>query len=513
MIPVLTVSQMRAVDKETIGGDVAVGYSLMVKAGTGIADVAKKYLLNNMDKEIAIFCGKGNNGGDGYVAGKILLDEGCKVMCYSLCPIDELKGECKIAFNEYSAKIGNVMVLDDIADIGELSKTGLIIDAMLGTGLKGDPHGLYALTIDAINKAAVPVIAIDTPSGLDNDTAIPGKPCINASITVTMGFPKIGLLFYPGKQYVGELIIEDLGYSEKVVNQYKDDLYYSDGRTMAQFLPPRKPYGSKIDHGLALLICGSRGMAGSAALASEAALRTGCGMTHLAIPESLMNILSIKLTETVLHPLYETSQGTSAVSAFEQIAGLSRKMHAICIGPGLSHENSTSQLVRKLIKEIKLPAVLDADGLNAFRGMTQDLKGHAGELLITPHRGEWVRLFGDLSAEPVEAVRQMKHVAKEFGITILLKGSPTIVVCQDGASFILPFGNSALATAGTGDVLSGIIVSLIAQGASVKESALLGVYIQGNAGMIASEKFGEHSVIASDVVSMIYKVICNLAGK
>jgi ADP-dependent NAD(P)H-hydrate dehydratase / NAD(P)H-hydrate epimerase len=510
MIPVLTVSQMRDIDERAIAGNLTIGYSLMVKAGIGLCAAVKELMNDRGLGEIAIFCGKGNNGGDGYVAGRMLLDAGYKVMCFSLCETDELLDESKVAFNEYCARKGNVLILNDTADVSDLSRFRLIIDAMLGTGLKGDPRGLYALVIEAVNACGVPVIAVDTPSGLNNDTGIPGNPCIRATTTVTMGYPKIGLYFYPGKAFVGKLIIQDLSYPDEIVAGGKLSIFYPSFKRLRKSLPSRHPDGSKIDHGLALLICGSKGMTGSAALVAEAALRSGCGMVHLASAESLIPVLSIKLTEPVLHPLYETTAGSISFSSIEQIRELSINKNALCIGPGLTHDSDTTRLVREVIKSIDLPAVLDADGLNAFKEYTEELKDHAGTLVITPHRGEWVRLFGALSQEPSGMIEQLKSKSDEYKMTILLKGNPTLVVDSDGTAYILPYGNSALATAGTGDVLSGIIVSLIAQGATALDAAILGSYIQGEAGTIASKRLGEHSVIARDVVGTIYRVIKRL---
>jgi ADP-dependent NAD(P)H-hydrate dehydratase / NAD(P)H-hydrate epimerase len=345
---------------------------------------------------------------------------------------------------------------------------------------------------------------------LNNDSGIPGTPCINASVTVTMGFPKTGLYFYPGKTNVGKLVIQDLGYPDEIVNAKKPTLFIPTPERLSALLPPRRPAGSKFDHGLALLVCGSRGLAGSATLVANAAMRTGCGMTHLAAPESIVSILSNKLTETVIHPLPETGAGTPGRGALPAIMELAKTMHAVCIGPGISHTDETGELVRALVSSCKLPMVLDADGINAYKGRAQELASHAGDLVITPHRGEWRRLFGDLPAEPVKAVEALKEKAREFRMTILLKGNPTIAADPDGNGYILPFGNSALAKAGSGDVLSGIIVSLAAQGASGTHAAILGAYLHGEAGTAASAQLGEYSVIPSDVVNFLHVVIRKL---
>jgi len=283
-----------------------------------------------------------------------------------------------------------------------------------------------------------------------------------------------------------------------------------DSGFLRRALPARKEHGSKYDHGLALLVCGSRGMSGSAALAAEAALRTGCGMVHLAVPESLVDVLAVKVTEPVLHPLAETVSGSSAASALNEILSLSERMDALCIGSGLSRDAETALLVRELVGKINKPTVLDADGLNAFAGYLPEFAKHAGEIVITPHMGEWKRLFCELPDNIVGRINTLKDLAARYNINILLKGSPSIAAGAKGDAFLLPYGNSSLAKAGTGDVLSGIIVSLMAQGCPCFEAAVLGAYLHGEAGRLASKKFTEYGVLASDLMRHIPKVIKNI---
>ncbi len=507
MIPVFSTSAMRAIDHSTINGDITTGYSLMLEAGMGLFEEAKKMISFRDGASITVFCGKGNNGGDGYVAGKMLLEAGYSVMCYSLCELEALTGEAKIALNEYLARKGNVLVINEVEDIEALSSCDLIIDAILGTGIKGDPHGLCAAVIHRINVSGMPVLSVDTPSGLNCDNGVPGNPCVKAKATVTMGFPKLGLLFAPGKAYVGKLVTKNLGYPEENVVENSESVFCAVAEQMHKILPQRKQFGAKFEHGLALMVCGSRGMSGAATLSSTAAMRIGCGMVHLAIPQSLLDVMSTKVTEPVLHPVSETSSGTPSADSLKEIVNLLKGKNAICIGPGISHHPQTSVMVRELVKGVNVPAVLDADGLNAFVGHTDELKEHGGELLITPHRGEWKRLFGQLSAEPSEIIKKLRAVASDFNLTILLKGNPTIVVENTGKVIIAPFGNSALATAGSGDVLSGIIVSLIAQGASVVDSAILGQFVFGEAGTMAAGDLTEYSVMAGDIPSYIPRII------
>lgn len=503
MNPVLSVAQMRTVDLKAIGNDPAVGYRYMQKAGMGLFHATRELVPDPSAGEIAVVCGKGNNGGDGYVTARLLCDEGYHVMCFSLVPVEQLGGESLLAYNEFIASKGNVLILDDIADVPHPSRFVLVIDALLGTGIKGNPHGLYAALIDVINSSTTPVLSADTPSGLDNDTGIPGKPCIKAAATVSMGFSKPGHYFYPGKEYTGKLIVEDLKYPDDIVFSVQPGLHTPSIEDLRTYLPRRHPAGSKYDHGLSLLIGGSPGMTGSISLMAEAALRCGCGMVHCGFPEALSDILSVKLTEPVLHALPQTSSRTLDKAAIEPILSMAVSMQALCIGPGLTHESSTTHLVRDVIARCLLPTVLDADGINAFKGYAEMLKHHSGDLVITPHKGEYERVFGQLAQRPLDRITQIRKTADTFNLTILLKGNPTLVAASGKPVVLLPFGSSALAKAGSGDVLSGIITSLIAQGTGVTEAAILGAYLHGCAGVAAAETTSEYSVVARDIVERI----------
>ncbi len=503
MIPVLTVSHMRALDKRAIGGNVAAGYSFMQRAGEGLFEAVKKMAPDKHAGDIAVICGKGNNGGDGFVVSRLLLEAQYRVMCVGLCSPDELRGEARLAYDDYAACGGNFLLLDDLGDLGDLSRCALVIDALLGSGLRGDPHGLIAEVIEAVNRCGAPVLAVDTPSGLDNDSGVPGSPCIRAKVTVTMGFPKVGALFFPGKSFVGELRVKDLGYPREILDEIRPDAFLPTREAMLGLLPPRKPSGSKFDHGLVGLVCGSSGMIGSAVLSTMAALRTGCGMAHLFCPKSSLAPLSAHLVEAVLHAVDETPAGKPALCAAAAIKEASRAYQSMCIGPGISHDDETMRLVRELVETAALPVVLDADGINAFKGDASALKKHAGELIVTPHRGEWERLFSPLPDRPADRIALLRETAREYEMTVLCKGPPTIVADKRGGVWIVPQGNSGMATAGCGDVLAGCIASLAAQGCRPEDAAVLGAYIHGRAGEIASGRYGEYSMIAGDLLDAL----------
>ena len=378
--------------------------------------------------------------------------------------------------------------------------------------MRGNPHGLAAEVIEAVNRSGVPVLAVDTPSGLDGDSGTPGNPCMRAHTTVTMGFPKLGAFFYPGKSFVGDLLIKDLAYPRVILDEAHPTVFLPTKEKMRAMMPPRKPAGSKFDHGLVGLICGSSGMTGSAVLSSMAALRTGCGMAHLFCPASCLTPLSSHLVEVVLHTVDETLEGRPALSAASLIHEAALKYQAMCIGPGISHEGETMRLVRELVATTTLPIVLDADGINAFKGCAPDLKRRAGKLIITPHRGEWERLFPPLPDLPADRIKALCETAADYGMTILYKGFPTMVAGTDGTACLLPFGTSGMATAGCGDVLAGCIASLAGQGCPPFDAAVLGAYIHGRAGEIASKRYGEYSMIAGDLLSALPAAIQTIIG-
>ncbi len=503
MIPVVTTAEMRRIDEQAIQGDVATGFSYMQKAGMGLYDTVSQMGLSRNSDEIAIVCGKGNNGGDGYVVGRLLLDKGYYVMCFGLCEGESLTGEARRAFNEYIAKEGNYFHIDDAADLEGFGRYSLIIDALLGTGVQGNPRGLFAEVIKVINLSGKPVVAVDTPSGLNNDTGQPAHPAVKADYTVTMGYPKIGQLFYPGRSLIGKLVIKDLGYPLEIAERNSSGLYLPAQGDFEKLVPPRKPAGSKFDHGLVCMLCGSRGMTGSAELAAMAALRSGCGMVHCAVPESIVPVLSAKVTEPVLHAFAETPEGSLASSNSDALLQLASSMQAALIGPGISHSSDTSKLVRELLVTISIPVVLDADGINAFKGYTKKLKKHAHDVILTPHKKEWERLFDLPPSEPAALINTIAQKAQEFSMTVIFKGNPSIVASPVGKVVVLPVGNSGMATAGSGDVLSGIVVSLMAQGCTPFDAAVLGTAIHGFSGEIASKAVGEYSVIASDLTNNI----------
>jgi len=509
--PVVTVAQMRAIDTAAIRGDTAVGWGYMRRAAEGLAREARGLLPSA--GRAAVVCGKGNNGGDGYAAGALLYHAGFRVVAMGLCGRDELAGEALAAFDECARAGAEIRRVKGAADLRDLGQFDLVIDAVLGSGLSGNPSGLAAAAIEAMNACGKPVVAADTPSGLDCDTGTPGSPCVRAALTVTMGFAKLGQLFHPGRACVGRLVVQDLSYPADIVARHAGRVYRPTAADLRPLLPPRRPGGSKFDHGVVVMAAGSRGMLGSATLASTAALRSGCGMVHAAVASGILDVLAAKVTEVVLHAMPQTRAGSLSATAHDGIARLAERAQCACIGPGLSHDPSTLRLVRRLVATLACPVVLDADGINAYKGCGAELADHRAPLAITPHAGEWERLFGAMPPRPAEMVEQLRRRASECRMTVLFKGSPTVVAVPDGDVYVLDVGNSGLATAGSGDVLTGLIAGLAAQGAALEHAALLGCWLHGRSADLAAAGLTEYCLIASDLLAHLPGAFRELPGQ
>lgn len=523
MIPILTVEQMRNLDQDTICGDQDISYEYMRRAAHGLFEAISELLPNRhfgdiqISENILIVCGKGNNGGDGYLLAKYLLEAGYRVKCFSLARVEEIKTEAKKAYEEYLEVGGSWTLVQTVADMEDFTEqvdsSSVIVDALFGTGVTRAPEGLYADLIKIINDARATILAVDTPSGMDNNNGSVADCCIKANMTVSMGYPKLGSFFYPARANVGSLLIKDLDYPQNLLEKNSSDIFFMTNEEVKAMLPSRKIDGSKFDHGLTLMICGSRSMTGAAVLSSMSALRSGAGMVFLAAPSSSVPIIANHLIEVVLHGINESSEGNPSIGAAHQCLELAERVDALCIGPGISHKEETIGLVKELVSKLDKPIVLDADGINAYKDCLEELKVHKSEMVLTPHAGEFERLFAKLPDNPIAKIDMLKSYAREYNITILLKGMPTIVVDPHGRAYILPYGNSGMATAGSGDVLSGIITSFIAQGKSTTEAAILGAFVHGDAGNKAKDKYGEYSMIASDILEKLPLAISVLASQ
>jgi len=388
----------------------------------------------------------------------------------------------------------------------DLEGDPVVVDAIFGTGFEGEPRGLAAEAIEAVNRSGGVRVAVDIPSGVDATTASAAL-AVKADLTVTMGLCKRGHLFYPGKALTGELAVADIGISSQVVERAGLTASVPEADDIEDAVPVRPPDAHKWTCGHVACICGSTGLTGAAALTSEAALRIGAGLVTLAVPRSLNAIMEVKLTEVMTLPVDETPAGSFSLGALDALRGLVGRADCVALGPGLSLHPETVEVVRELIAGLDRPCVLDADGINAFTGRADLLTRLAFPLIITPHAGEAARLFGVDKSEIVSRrIDFVAEKARELRAVIVLKGAPTVVAGPDGLTFINPTGNEGLATAGSGDVLTGIIAGLVAQGVHPRDAAYVGVYIHGECGDLLAHWRGK-GFLAGEIATRIPDVM------
>jgi NAD(P)H-hydrate epimerase len=504
---IVTNEQMRLLDEETIKRFVP-GLTLMERAGQGITDAILELAGGPEDLCVSIFLGRGNNSGDGLVVARLLAERGARSILYYLHEPDKFSPD---AFKNYS-KLAKFRKKGEIEEINlylegwedkaieGLGDSNLIVDALLGTGISSPVRDDYAAVIKLINASSLPVLAVDIPSGINGTTGEVMGTAVAADITVTMALPKTGSLFYPGKAFTGSLEVVDIGISGEVVEEAGLDTWVLDDVAAVGDLPHHSPDAHKFERGSLLVVAGSRRYSGAASLSAVSALRTGCGIVYLAGPESIRAVVQSLFPEIIFVSLPETPSGTISSSALDPILG-EVKFDAAAIGPGMTTVEETASLVRGFVSKCERPMLIDADGINAFAGKFEDLREISRDraIVISPHSGELRRLSGiDVPRDPGERADALRRLVIDTRITLVHKGAPTVIAHPDGRIDVNVHGHPGLATAGSGDVLTGAIASLLAQGAGPDEAARAGVYIHSRAAEIAAETTGERGMIAGD---------------
>jgi hydroxyethylthiazole kinase-like uncharacterized protein yjeF len=514
----VTASEMRALDKLTIETYGIPGVVLMENAGRGAAEIILRHFGNMANRRVGIFAGKGNNGGDGLVVARYLHKRGIPVQIYLLAQKGQISGDAKVNMDTaLEMKVPLVEVADEKAF--SLYKTdmrhlGIVVDGILGTGLTADVRGFYRDVIEFINGLKEPVVAMDIPSGLDSDNGRPKGVCVKADLTVTFGLPKLGQLIHPGLDMVGRLEVVDIGIPKEALAKAQIQNNVISPDMLRGLIRDRIPDSHKGTYGHLLVISGSVGKTGAAALTCLGALRAGAGLVTLGIPKSLNLAMEAKLTEVMTEPLPETREQTFSLSAFKPIATLTARKGAVAIGPGISTHPETQKLVLKFVKGLAIPMIIDADGVNALAGHIDILKKAKVDIIITPHPGEMARLVGMFTSEiQRDRIGITRAVAREHGIYVVLKGARTIVGDPGGNIYINPTGNPGMATGGVGDVLTGIIGGLMVQGYTALDACLLGVYIHGHAGDLIAKDRGQIGMIATDIVDRLPEVIRDIRTK
>ncbi|UCF78270.1 MAG: NAD(P)H-hydrate dehydratase [Candidatus Eiseniibacteriota bacterium] len=509
---IATPEQMRNIDAKAIDGLGIPGLTLMEHAGRGVVAVIEQVAGDINGRRFAVVCGKGNNGGDGFVVSRLLREKGARAKTFLLGRREEVSGDAKVNMERFASMGGGVTELTEDNISGELApvlnRTAFVVDAIYGTGFTGTASGVAARAIELINSSEAQVFSVDVPSGLDCGTARTEGPCVRAHATATLALLKKGLVFFPGRKYAGDIFLVDIGIPDKCVEEENIQLTLMDNRLAREWFPRREPDAHKGDCGKIAVVGGSVGLTGAVALCSMAAMRTGAGLVTAAVPNSLNDILEAKMTEAMTRPLLETSERTISLGAKDAVLNLMGACDVLAFGPGLSRNAESAQLARTIVPYTSKPTVLDADGLNAFVGHT-DLFSRAGRcLIITPHVVEMSRLSGqdpsDIENDRVSAARSF---SEKFGIVVLLKGAPTVIAHPDGETYVNPTGNAGLASGGSGDVLTGIIAGLLGQRVSPVRAAVLGAYLHGLAADMAKEGLGEEGMIAGDLVELIPEAI------
>lgn len=522
---VVTAEEMRHIDRMTIRKFRVAGGVLMERAGAAVAGRVKRLFVQ---KRAVILAGSGNNGGDGLVAARELFKAHWDVRVLLFGRRERLSPDCFVQLKNAEQE---AVPVEFRTAITEKDLDGaVVVDAMLGTGLNKDIDGPIARVVALLNNSGSPVISVDIPSGISSDSGQVMGIAVRAGHTVTFGLPKRGHLLHPGADYTGNLSVDAIGFPEELLTSDALRVELLEKEDVSSLIPERPKYSHKGDYGHVLVVAGSRGKTGAALMAARACLRSGAGLVTLGVPESLMDVFQGRVTEEMVLALPDTGDGRlSSRSAEIILRFLAARADALCIGPGLGVSPETGELMKALVLSSRVPMVIDADGINSLsdsgRGEgPQKILGKApAPVILTPHPGEMARLLeagrirrkgagrspgsGILSALRKEIeqnrISAAADFAKETGACLVLKGVPTVIAEPAGRVFVNSTGNPGMATAGTGDVLAGMISSFVAQGVNPVNSSVLGVFMHGLAGDLAARDRGMHSLIASDIIDSL----------
>lgn len=528
---VLTAAQMRETDRLTTERYGISSLQLMENAGEAIAAFLRETVDGLERCKIVVLCGKGNNGGDGMVVARLLKQSGCSPEVFLFSNPSAVEGDAAANLKRWQQGLGETRLVTSSSEWeparADLGSADLIVDALLGTGLRGPVEGLLAAVIEDVNAAKATrgggqklVVAVDIPSGLASDGQDFGGPVITADFTVTLTAPKLGQLVLARSSRCGALVVRNIG--------TPPELLESDPHLKIHWIEPgefralplsRSADANKGTYGHALIVAGSVGKSGAAILSSRGALRSGAGLVTVATPQDVLPVVAAGMPEMMTSPLACTDAGTASFRNFDygRFAEIAKGKSVLAIGPGLSMHHETQQFIRRVVTETDLPIVLDADGLNAYDSMADHLnERRASAMTITPHPGEMGRLLG-ITAKEVQARRLeiALEAAGRWRAHVILKGFHTILATPTGHAYINTTGNPGMATGGTGDVLTGILAGLTAQFGIEDWTRVLslGVYLHGLAGDIAASRVGQAPLIASDLVDALPEAYAQVLEK
>lgn len=490
---------MRSIDERAVAEYGTPSLLLMENAGRAVAERALG-MLGRRGGRVEVVCGKGNNGGDGFVAARHLFNRGVEVRCLLAGAPEEVRGDARVNL-DLARKLG--IQVEPITE-GSPPELGgdLVLDALLGTGFQGTPRGAVAAGIEAIHRSEIPALAVDVPSGLNADTGEAGDLCVRAAETVTFGLPKVGLAVYPGRALAGELTVAHISLPRPLLEEESLRAEWITAERAAPLWPARDRLAHKGDSGRVFVLAGSPGLTGAATLACEAALRAGAGLVTLGIPASLNPILEVKLTEAMTLLLPETEGGAHSPASLDRVREHLKGTGALAAGPGFGRDPLTGELLRGVLDGCPVPVVVDADGL--FLLSPADEHTFPERCVITPHPGEMARLLGtEVGTVQSNRIETARDAAAKFGCVVVLKGPATLVAAPDGRLAVNSSGGPALASGGTGDTLTGITAACLARGLEPFEAAVAAVFLHGAAGDVAGERFGAPGAVAGDVAAAI----------
>ncbi|MFZ2631435.1 MAG: NAD(P)H-hydrate dehydratase [Desulfosalsimonadaceae bacterium] len=513
----VTAEEMREMDRQTIEEFGLPGRVLMENAGRGASRVLMGHFLDIAEKKVGVIAGRGNNGGDGFVMARYLAQAGSRVTVYLLSESSRLAGDAAANFNLLAPLQIPVREITDDTRLNELKPEmagqDVWVDAIFGTGLNSDITGVFKSAIDFLNTLNRPVLAVDIPSGLNADSGRICGVCLSAVATATFGFPKIGHIQFPGAACTGDLHVIDIGIPPHIVGIVGPRQHLLTRTEAANIMIPRRWDAHKGHTGHVLVVAGSKGKTGAANLSAIAALRSGAGLVTLGIPETSLPVVAARCMEVMTAPLAETGTGAISDNALPSVMSLLKDKKCLAIGPGMGTDPETRRLVSRLIMDSPVPMVVDADGLNHISDNPEILQSRRSEIVLTPHPGEMARLTGRPTGWIQEnRISCAREFAVKYKVHLVLKGARTLIAHPDGHVFVNLTGNPGMASAGMGDVLTGVVAGFISQGYPPGTAAHLAVYLHGFAADILSTAKGPFGFLASDVAAALPSAIAELTA-
>jgi ADP-dependent NAD(P)H-hydrate dehydratase / NAD(P)H-hydrate epimerase len=514
---VVTAKQMQEMDRYTIEKLGIPGRVLMENAGRGAVDFFMEQCSPAPETRVAVVAGRGNNGGDGWVMARYLMEKQIPVTIFLLSARDRVAGDAKANMDlvekllPHYPECALVEIIDAAALAREKSRLmhhDLFVDAIFGTGLNSDVRGFFKEVIQCINQTKKPVFAVDIPSGLNADTGAVCGVCITACATATFAFAKTGHILYPGNEQTGKLRVIDIGIPRLAADKQDIRFRVLEKNSITPLFPPRPFNSHKGTFGHLLILAGSAGKTGAAALCANAAKRIGTGLVTVGVPDSIHAVVEPMVVEPMTLALPETASGTLSHEGLDRILALVQERQALGIGPGLGTDPKTQDLVKSLVTDCDCPLIMDADAITCMTRCPDLFTVRKSPAVLTPHPGEMARLAGITSAQ-VQADRPgvARKFAEKYRVILVLKGAQTLIALPDGRIFLCPAGNPGMASGGMGDVLTGMIAGLAAQGFSLENAAAAGVFIHGLCGDLLAGTFGGFGFLASDMIQVIPEVI------